>query len=56
MSDRDTASSLVKIAMRDINTQLTRQGLLELVWTMPATHIAKEFGVKLAVVLRHATY
>lgn len=38
--------------MPDINTRLTRQELYELAWTKPATHIAKDFGVQLAAVLK----
>jgi len=38
--------------MPDTNTSLTRQELFDLVWTKPVTHIAKEFGVQPALVLK----
>lgn len=38
--------------MADSNTPLRRQDLFALVWEKPATHIAKEFGVKVATVLK----
>jgi hypothetical protein len=38
--------------MPDTNTPLTRQQLFRLVWNKPVTHIAMEFGVQPAVVLK----
>lgn len=38
--------------MPDSNAILTRQELFDLVWTKPATHIAKDFGVQPAMVLK----
>ena len=38
--------------MADLNTVLTRMDLLNLVWAKPTTQITKEYGVKLAAVLK----
>jgi hypothetical protein len=38
--------------MLNPNTSLTRQELFRLVWSKPATHVAKDFGVPPAVVLK----
>src|SRR6187549_3388567 len=38
--------------MPNTNTSLTRQELFDLVWTKPATHIAKEFEIQTATLLK----